>query len=120
MLGGDVAQRAAGGAREQVYEVGAQAGHHHLGLGVAHAHVVLNHLGLALAADEPEEYKAAVCEALVEQALDGGAHDALLDLGHESVVGKRHGAYGAHAAGVEAGIALAHTLVVLGHGQYAV
>ena len=116
----NVAQRAFGGCLEQRHEVGGDAQHDYLGLRVTHAYVVFNHHRLALHVDEAEEDESAVVDAAVQKAVDGGTHNAFLDLGHESFVGKRHGAYCTHAAGIEAGVALAHALVVFRHGEDAV
>ena len=106
-----------GHALEEVDDVGLQAQHDGLRLGVAHAAVVLDDLRLAAAVDESEEDKALIVNAFGSQAFDGGTDDAVLDLLHPLLCGEGYGRDAAHAAGVQTGVALADALVVLGLGQ---
>ena len=112
-----LAEVALGHALEEVYDVALETEHHALSLGVAHAHVVLDDHRLALHVDKAKEDEALVVDTLGSQALDGGAHDALLHLLHPCCVGKGYGRDGAHTTRVESCVALADTLVVLGFGE---
>ena len=75
---------------------------------------------LVIYIDKAKEDKAAVVDTLGTEAVDSGAHDALLHLGHKGFIGKGYGRYRTHAAGIEACVALAYTFVVLRYRQYAV
>ena len=102
---------------EQLGQGGGQAGQDRLGLGVAEAHVELDHAQAVAGQRQPA----------VEQADEGGAapghlvDDGLGDLAHHPL-GKVLGGPGqrrvrAHAAGVGAGVAVGQALEVLGGRQ---
>ncbi len=103
---------------EHGQEVGGYAGHHGLCFGVAHTDVVLDYERFAAAVDEAEEYEASVVDAFGSESGESRLDDAAVDFGHKFVVDKGRGAYGAHAAGVESGVAFADSFVVLGGRQH--
>ncbi|MNO73014.1 hypothetical protein D3C76_639730 [compost metagenome] len=119
--GFDLIQLAGTGGQAQLHQIGAHPQHDGLGLGVAEAAVELDHLGVAFGID----HQAGVEEAGVDVALGRHAahrrHDHLLHhfLMHRICHHGRRGV-GPHAAGVEAGVAVADPLVILagGHGQH--
>ena len=82
---------ALGHTLEQVDNVALQAQHDGFGLGVAHAAVIFNNLGLAVAVDKTEEDKALVVDALGSKPVDGGAYNLVLNLLHPLFGGKRYG-----------------------------
>ena len=116
-LDGGIGQAAVGGIEHQLEQVALQTRKDHLGFRVAHAAVVFDDKGVAVDADQAEEDKAAVIHTLFAQTLNGRLNDARFDLFHQGLIDERHRRNGAHAAGVEAGIAFADPLVVFGHGQ---
>ena len=111
------AQRAGGHRHEQLGGVARQQREHHLGLGIAEADVVLNHLGPLVTQHQAGVEHAAVVDAPPvqggEQRLHRGGHDVVHlgrpDVGHRGV--------GAHAAGVRTAVAVADALEVLGRQQ---
>ncbi len=103
---------------EHGQEVGSYAGHDGLCFRVAHADVVLDYERFAAAVDEAEEYEASIVDAFGSESGEGRLDDAAVDFSHKFVVDKRRGAYGAHAAGVEPGVAFADSFVVLGRRQH--
>ncbi len=106
-----------GNAFEQVYQVALDAQHHTFGFGVAHADVVFNHHRFALHVDKSQEDEALIADFFFQQAVYGRFDDAGAHFLHKCFVGKRHGGNAAHTAGVEAFVAFADTLVILGYGQ---
>ena len=109
----NLVELALGRLQEQVHEVAPHAGHHALALRVAEPDVVLKELDVVALDHEPGEDDAREGAPLGRHAVDGGLDDVLhhprLERGGEN----GGGGVGAHAAGVEAGVALAHALVVL-------
>ena len=83
---------------------------HRFCLGVAHTHVVFNHIRIASAFYETQEYEAAVIDALFAEPLKSGAYDTLVYFGHEFIVAERRRTYTAHTAGIETGVAFADAL----------
>ncbi len=108
------------GGFHEINEIGVDAEHHGFCLRITHAHVVFNHHRFATNVDQSQEDESAVVDAVGYQSLNGGENDAFGNFFHECVVGKRHGTYCAHSSGVEAGVALSDTFVVLGDGEHAV
>ena len=106
-----------GNTFEKVDKVALQTQHHSLRLRVAHADIVLDDLRLAINIDESEEDKAFILDAFRLQTLNSGTDNAVFHLFHPCLVGKRNRAHAAHAARVQAGVALANALVVLRLGQ---
>lgn len=108
---------------EELHHVGPDAGKDAFGLGVAHADVVFDNVGVELAVlgvgdgHEADEDEALIGDVLLTESFHGGGDDALVNLLHELLVGKIHGADGTHAACVEACVVLADALVVLGCGE---
>ena len=70
-------QRAVGRGQEEVGGVGLEQREDHLGLGVAEAHVVLDHLGAVLGQHEAGVEHAAVVDAAPAQLLDQGGRTAV-------------------------------------------
>ena len=106
-----------GNALEQLHNIALDTWQHNLGLGVAHTHVILNHIGIACNVHQTDEYKSVVVDLLLGKTCNRRAHDTLLDLAHKLLVGKRNGRNGTHTACIQTGVALANTLVVLRNGQ---
>ena len=110
-------EHAVGGGDQRRQQVGLEAHHEHLALGVAEAHVVLVELGAVLGDHDAE----------VEHALEGrpprrhAAHGGPDDLVERPArhLGRHHRRrrIGAHAAGIGARVAVADALVVLRRGQ---
>ena len=108
------------GLFEQLHHIRTDARKDRFSLRVAHPHVVFNHVGVAAFVHQAEENKSLVIHLFRLDALHGGAYNALLHLPHEGFVREGDGGDGAHAAGVQSGVALADALVILGGGEYAV
>ena len=102
---------------EQVHEVALCPEHDGLGLGVSHAAVVFDDLGIAVAVDESEEDESFVVQSFCCQTLHRGTDDAVFHLLHPRLIGKRYGRDAAHASGVQTRVAFAYALVVLGFRQ---
>ena len=102
---------------EEVDQITLETQHNTLGFGVAHAAIVFDDFGLSVAIDEPEENEALISNVFCAKSVDGGANDFTFHLFHPFRCGERHGRNGAHAAGVEAGVAFANAFVVLGLGE---
>ncbi len=112
-----VLQRPVGHGEEQLGRVRRQQGQHHLGLGVAEAHVVLNDLGALGGQHEPGVEHAPVVDAPPAQLLDEWQDRGVHQAGHGGGVEVGHRRVGAHAAGVGPGVAVADPLEVLGGGE---
>ena len=104
---------------QELDEVGVNTQHHRLGLGIAHTAVVLDDVGVTTYVHQPSEDEATIVDPFGTQPFDGGADDTLLDTLHEGFVSEDHRRDRAHTTGIQARIALANALVVLGHREHA-
>ena len=111
---------ALGRGHKQRHQVGSYAEHNHFCFGVAHTHIVFYHHRFPPDIDKAEENKAAIVNATAQKPVDSGTHYALLNLRHKGSIGKRHGAYSTHTAGIKPGVAFAYTFVILCNGKDAV
>ena len=108
---------------KQVNYVALQSQHHTLSLRVAHTAVILNYVWLWLlawsisAVDKSEEDESLVVDAVGSQSLNSRTDDAVLNLLHPLLCGKRHRCNTTHTTGVQTSVMLADTLVVLSLGQ---
>ncbi len=84
---------------------------------IAHTAVVLDDHGFALYIDQTEEDETLVVDVLLGKSLYGRTDDALVNLLHPLLGSKRYRGNATHTAGVQAGIVLTDTLVVLRLGQ---
>ncbi len=110
-------ERATARSIEKTDEVGIDTKEDALGLRVAHTSIIFDNEWVAVTVHEAKEDEALVVDILAAEALDGRTDDAVLDLAHKGSVGKRERANGAHTARIEAGVALADTLIVFGLGE---
>ena len=107
-------QLAFGGGEDIGGEVALDHGEDGFGFGVAEAAVVLEDLGAVGGEHDAEVEEAAVGEAVLDEAGDGGLDDFLFDLGEEFGGGELAGGDGTHAAGVGALVGIADAFVVAG------
>ena len=103
-----------GHGEEQFGRVGGEQREHHLGLGVAEAHVVLNDPRPLGGQHEPGVEHAPVVDAPAPQLTDEGQHGGLHELGRHGRTDVGHRRVGAHAAGVGSEVAVGDPLEVLG------
>ena len=110
----ELAQLAVGAGPEVLQEVALQEAQDHLGLGVAEAHVEFEHLG-AVSREHQAHVQAALEEpTVVAHAVQDGLDDLLADPLDQLGPDSGHGRDRSHAAGVRAGVTVAHALVILG------
>ncbi len=99
------------------HQIALEAHHQHLAFRIAEAGVVFDQLGAFARQHQSGEEHALIGVAL----LAHGAHRGFDDLGHHAGLQfggqDRGGGIGAHAAGVRAGVPVAHALVILGAAE---
>ena len=110
-------EAAGGGLGQQLGQVAVEPGEDDLGLGVAEADVVLEHLEPVGGEHEAGVEDAPVVDAPEVERVQGGFHRPLDDLLHQVLPDAGHGGEGAHAARVRTRVAVAQPLVVLGRRQ---
>ncbi len=97
----------------QVQRLAPQPHHQHLAFRVAEAGIVLDQPRRAVLDHQPDIEHAGIGRAAARHLGHGRAHDFVQRARGDRVVHDRRGRIGAHAAGVGAGVAVAHALVVL-------
>ena len=112
--GAQVARRHLGQGGRQVAD---EAGQDDLGLGVAEAHVELEHLRSRGGEHEAGVEHPAVVDAAAAELGHEGGHSHLGQRLGPGVLHEGHRRVGAHAPGVGPGVAVAHPLEVLGRRQ---
>ncbi len=117
-LGFDALERPPFGHRPQRLQEGAlQHGEDDLGLGIPEAAVELHHLRPLVGEHEARVQEAPIGASLPGQAVEGRGEDLLPDPLQELGCGDGDRRVGPHPPGVQAGVALADLLVVLGRRQ---
>ena len=116
-LDGLLIKRSGGAGVQEVDKIGVQAHHQSLAFRVDEADIVFEEDGFAVYDHDAREEDSGEGVAVGFHAFDGGFDQGGYDFLFHRIGDEMGGGIGTHAAGVEAGIAVANAFVVLGGGE---